>query len=182
MLPIKDGKVGDDNRIQAALPSIHAVIQNNGKLVLASHLGEPKGGFDPVFSLKPVAIRLQELLGQPIAMAPDCIGEQTEQMILSMKNGDVLLLENLRFHSGEKKNDPDFSASLSKNIDVYINNAFGTCHRAHASIVGVPSIVGDCGAGHLVLKEIQYLDTAIGNPKRPLLAILGVPRFPGNWD
>ncbi|MBN1879764.1 phosphoglycerate kinase [bacterium] len=178
-VPIRNGQVADDNRIQAALPSIQTVIRQKGKLILASHLGEPKNGFEAAFSLKPVAEKLQDILKQPVSMAGDCIGDAVQEAVLGMKDGDVLMLENLRFHSGEKKNDPVFSASLSKNIDVYVNNAFGTCHRAHASIVGVPQLVKDSAAGDLVIKEIQYLDTAIRDPKRPLIAILGGAKVSG---
>jgi phosphoglycerate kinase len=178
-VPIRNGDVADDNRIQAALPSIHSVLKNRGKLILASHLGNPKDGSDPVFSLKPVAERLSTLIERPVRLAPDCIGDDVDRLISDMQPGDVVMLENLRFHAGEKANDPEFSEALAKNADVFVNNAFGACHRAHASIVGVPEHVSDCGAGHLVLKEVEYLETAIADPKRPLLAVLGGAKVSG---
>ncbi len=178
-VPIRDGEVADDNRIQAALPSIKTVIENNGKLILASHLGNPKNGVDPALSLKPAADRLSTLVGQPVQLAPDSIGDTVEALISDMQPGDIVMLENLRFHAGEKANDPEFSKALAKNADVYINNAFGACHRAHASIVGIPQHVSDSGAGHLVLKEVQYLENAIADPRRPLLAVLGGAKVSG---
>jgi phosphoglycerate kinase len=178
-VPIRNGDVADDKRIQAALPSIRAVIEKKGKLILASHLGDPKNGPDPAFSLKPAADRLSVLIGQPVTLAPDCIGEPVHRLVSTMRDGDVIMLENLRFHAGEKKNDPAFAQALAEGIDVFINNAFGACHRAHASIVGLPERVPQAGAGHLVLKEVQYLDTAIRNPRRPLYAILGGAKVSG---
>ncbi len=178
-VPIQNGQVADDKRIQAALPSIRAVIENNGKLILASHLGDPKNGPNPAFSLKPIAERLSLLIDRPVVLAPDCIGESVGLLISQMQNGDVLLLENLRFHAGEKKNDPVFAKALAEHIDVYINNAFGACHRAHASIVGLPALVPESAAGHLILKEVEYLDTAIQFPRRPLYALLGGAKVSG---
>ncbi|MGE5225202.1 MAG: phosphoglycerate kinase [Omnitrophica WOR_2 bacterium] len=171
-VPIKDGKVTDDTRIRAALPTIEYLLEHDAAVILMSHLGRPKGGPDPKYSLRPVATYLSELLGKPVAFADDCIGPTAEQAAKQLKPGDVLLLENTRFHPEEEKNDPEMASKLASLGDVFVNDAFGSAHRAHASTEGVahhlPSV-----AGFLMEKEIQYLDQAIANPKHPFIAILG---------
>jgi phosphoglycerate kinase len=165
--------IRDDTRIQAALPTIRQSVESGGKTILASHLGRPKGGYEPEYSLKPVASYLSELINTPVTMAPDCIGEQVEELVNNMNEGDIILLENLRFHSGEKKNDPEFADKLASLADVYIGDAFGTAHRAHASIVGVPSRLKEKAPGYLMEKEIKYLGESLANPDRPFVALLG---------
>ncbi|MCA9796936.1 MAG: phosphoglycerate kinase, partial [Candidatus Eremiobacteraeota bacterium] len=170
--PVKDGKVKDDNRIVAALPTLRYLLERNATLVLMSHLGRPKGTPDPKLSLAPVAERLSELLGQPVAMAPDCIGEKVEKMVAELGPGRVLLLENLRFHPGEKKNDPDFAKALAQFGEVYVNDAFGAAHRAHASTVGVTEFL-PAVAGLLMASELEALGSLLTSPKRPFVAVLG---------
>ena len=168
--------VTDDGRIRMALPSIRSVIDRGGRLILMSHLGRPKGdASDAKLSLKPVAARLAELLGKPVAFATDTVGEDARAKAAALGDGDVLLLENLRFNPGEKKGDPEFAKALADLADIYCNDAFGTCHRADASMVGVPQAMGDKPKvmGFLVQKEIQYLSEAIAEPERPFIAILG---------
>lgn len=173
-VPLKEGKIRDDRRIQEALPTINYLINNGAKLILASHLGRPEGkGFEPEFSLKPVADHLSKLLKKPVAMASDCIGAETEKMVSEMNDGDVLLLENVRFYKAETKNDPAFAKSLASLAEIYVNDAFGTAHRAHASTEGITHYLSPCAAGFLIEKELKYLGGALDNPKRPFLAILG---------
>ncbi|NOY61425.1 MAG: phosphoglycerate kinase [Calditrichaeota bacterium] len=178
-----DQKVADDKRIVAALPSIKKIIHDGGKAILMSHLGRPKGKKKPEFSLAPVAKHLSELLGKPVAFAPDCVGEQVEKMVADMKEGDVLLLENLRFHpeeegkkDGEKMSKDErqwFIDGLAKLADLYVDDAFGTAHRPHASMSGVPEKLGQGAAGYLLQKELKYFSKVFDNPEKPFLAILG---------
>jgi phosphoglycerate kinase len=172
-VPLADGKITNDTRIQAALPSIRYVLEKSGRLILASHLGRPKGKPEPKYSLKPVAARLGELLGTPVQFAPDCVGEQVEKMAAALKPGEVLLLENLRFHAEEEKNDPAFSRQLASLCDVYINDAFGAAHRAHASTAGIVQYVKQAAAGFLMQKEIEALHHALAKAERPYVAIVG---------
>jgi phosphoglycerate kinase len=172
-VPLAPGgqEITSDKRIRAALPTIQYALEKGAALVLASHLGRPKGKPNPEMSLKPVAQRLSELLGKPVAMAPDCIGEEVEKML--PKPGEVLLLENLRFHAEEEKNDPGFSKKLARLGDVYVNDAFGTAHRAHASTVGIIEFLKPAAAGLLMEKELEYLEKCTANPERPCIGILG---------
>ena len=170
--------INDDRRIRSTLPTINYAIDEGAKVILSSHLGRPKGKVDPKFSLAPVAKRLQRLLNKEVIFAPDCIGSQVEGMVSKMNNGDVLLLENLRFHPGEEKNDKEFARSLAKLADVYVNDAFGAAHRAHASMVGITKFLPSA-AGFLLKKEIEYLKGAIDNPIKPFVAILGGAKVSG---
>lgn len=169
----KEGKITDDNRIVAALPTIKLILDNGGRLILMSHLGRPKGKPEAAYSLKPAKDRLQELLGKPVAWASDCVGAEAEQVAASLKDGEVALLENLRFHKEEEGNSPEFSQALAKLADLYINDAFGTAHRAHASTEGVTHHFKQNGAGLLMEKEVEYLSSVIENPATPFVAILG---------
>jgi phosphoglycerate kinase len=168
------GKITDDRRIRAALPTIQYLINQGAKVILVSHLGRPKGKPEDreKFTLKPVAERLSELLGKPVPLAPDCVGPEVEKMVQAMKDGDVLLLENVRFHPEEEKNDPEFAKQLASLAEMYVNDAFGTAHRAHASTEGVTKYLPGV-AGYLMQKEIEYLGGALANPKRPFIAVLG---------
>jgi phosphoglycerate kinase len=172
-VPLAPGgqEITSDKRIKASLPSIQYALDQGAGLILASHLGRPKGKKNPEMSLKPVAARLQELLKRPVKMAPDCIGPEVEAM--RPKPGEVLLLENLRFHPEEEKNDPEFSKKLAALCDVYVNDAFGSAHRAHASTVGMIQFVPQAAAGLLMDKELEYLNKVTKNPDHPAVAILG---------
>lgn len=174
--------ITDDLRITAALPTIKKIISEGGKCILMSHLGRPKGTPNPKYTLKPVAVRLGELLEMDVKFAPDCIGEQVKAIVNSLKDGEVLLLENLRFHPEEEKNDPAFAQQLAELGDVYINDAFGSAHRAHASTEGVTKFIKVCAAGYLMQKELNYLGEAIANPVRPFTAILGGSKISGKID
>jgi phosphoglycerate kinase len=172
-VPMKDGVITDDTRIRASLPTLDLALSKGASLVLCSHLGKAKGAPDPKFSLAPAAKRLQELLGRPVAFAPDCIGSEVESMAAALKPGGVLLLENLRFHAGEEKGDPEFAKALAKLGEVYVNDAFGTAHRPHASVSGVPANMAECCGGLLLKKEWKYLGEALENPVRPYVAVTG---------
>ncbi|MDR1559074.1 MAG: phosphoglycerate kinase [Clostridiales bacterium] len=173
-VPLKDGQITDDNRIAAALPTIKKLVEDGGKVILCSHLGKPKGP-DPSATLAPAAARLSELLGKEVKFAPDdaVVGENAKKAIAGMKDGDVVLLENTRFRKEESKNDDAFSKDLAGIADVYVDDAFGSSHRAHCSTVGVTKFVSESAVGYLMEKEIQYLGNAVNNPTRPFAAILG---------
>ncbi len=171
-VPLEKGRITDDRRIRAALPTINYLVEHGACVVLASHLGRPKGGRDEKYSLRPVAARLQELLNRPVKMADDVIGESVQQQIGAMSPGDVLLLENVRFYPQEEKNDPAFAKQLAELADVYVNDAFGSAHRAHASTEGVAHYL-PAVAGFLMEQELSYLGRALTTPARPFVAILG---------
>jgi phosphoglycerate kinase len=172
-VPVDDaGNITDDTRIRAALPTIKDLVQKGAKVILASHFGRPKG-VDEKLRLTPVAKRLSELLGQEVIKTNDCIGEEVAAKVAALQNGQVLLLENVRFYKEEEQNDPEFAKKLASNADLYVNDAFGTAHRAHASTEGVTHYLSPSVAGYLIEKELQYLQSAIENPQRPLAAIIG---------
>jgi phosphoglycerate kinase len=173
-VPLENNKVADDTRIRATLPTLRLAIERGGRLVVASHLGRPKGKADPKYSLAPVAARLKELLGRPVIFSSDCVGQEALSRSQALKNGDLLLLENLRFHPEEEKNDEQFSRQLASVCDnVFVNDAFGAAHRAHASVVGITKFVAQAAAGLLMEQELSYLGKALSDPERPFLAILG---------
>jgi phosphoglycerate kinase len=172
-VPIIDGKITDDNRVQAALPSINHVLENGGLLILTSHLGRPKGERNPDFSLKPVADHLATLIDAPVHFADDCIGETAESVIAKAKPGEVVVLENVRFYKEETDNDEEFSKKLAAHADLFVNDAFGSSHRAHASVAGVTRYLQPAASGYLLEKEIKYLNDSINDPDRPFVAILG---------
>ena len=169
----KEQDIRDDTRIKAALPTLNHLLEHGAKVVVASHLGRPKGEFKPEFSTRPVAERLAELIPQEVLHTPDVVGHEVETMKSQLKEGQVLLLENLRFYPGEEGNDPAFAQQLAQDIDYFVNDAFGACHRAHASIVGIPQHVQKSAAGFLVAKEVEYLSKVILSPQKPYVAILG---------
>ena len=181
-VPLEKLNVTNDIRIVESLPTIKKIIASGGKAILMSHLGRPKGERKPEFSLKPAAGRLSQLIGKEVKLAPDCIGAETEKLVNEMKPGDVVLLENLRFHKQEEKNDPEFAKQLANLGDVYVNDAFGSAHRAHASTEGVTKYIKICAAGYLMQKELDYLGSALANPKRPYCAILGGAKISGKID
>ncbi|MFV0412503.1 MAG: phosphoglycerate kinase, partial [Oscillospiraceae bacterium] len=174
-VPLKDGVITNDNRIVAALPTIKKLVENGGKVILCSHLGKPKNGPEEKFSLAPCAVRLSELLGKPVVFANDdeVVGANARKAVAEMKDGDVVLLQNTRFRKEETKNEPAFSKDLASLCDVYVDDAFGSSHRAHCSTVGVTEFVKTTAVGYLMGKEIEYLGNAVNSPKRPFVAILG---------
>ena len=173
-VPLKDGAVTDDTRIRETIPTLRLAIQKGGRLVLASHLGRPKGGPDPKYSLRPAAKKLEELLGKPVAFALDCVGPGAEGQSKALRDGEVLVLENVRFHPEEEKNDEAFSKQLAALCDgLFVCDAFGSAHRAHASVVGITRFVQQSAAGLLMEKELAYLGKAMTDPARPFVAILG---------
>lgn len=181
-VPLEKGRVANDKRLRAALPTIRYILERKGKLILMSHLGRPKGKRVIELSLKPCAAALEALLDRPVAFIDDCIGPSAEAAVRALSSGEVLLLENLRFHQAETDNDETFAQSLAGLADVYVNDAFGTAHRAHASTVGVTRFVETCVMGFLIEKEIAYLGEALQQPKRPFIAILGGAKISGKID
>ncbi len=171
-VPLKDGKITSDKRIVASLPTIQYLVENKARVILCSHLGRPKDGFDPEFSLAPVAARLGELLGKPVCMAQDVVGESAQSMSKALADGDVMLIENVRFEKGETKNDPELSKKFAALAELYVNDAFGSAHRAHSSTAGVTAYL-PAVCGYLIQKEIEFMGGALASPKRPLCAILG---------
>ncbi|KXK48013.1 MAG: 3-Phosphoglycerate kinase [Chlorobi bacterium OLB5] len=177
-----EGLITDDKRIVESLPTIKKVISEGGRLILMSHMGRPKGEKNLKYSLRPIAIHLSGLLNKPVLFADDCIGESTEAIVNDLQDGDILLLENLRFYNEEEKNNPEFAKKLASYGDVYINDAFGTAHRAHASTEGVTHYIKTCAAGYLMQKELEYLSKAVANPEHPYAAILGGSKISGKID
>lgn len=171
-VPLKDGVITSDKRIVASLPTIQYLIDHNAKVILCSHLGRPKGEFNPEFSLKPVAVRLSELLGKEVKMAADVAGENSKELAAQLNDSDVMMIENVRFIKGETKNDAEFSKQLASLADIYVNDAFGSAHRAHSSTTGVADYL-PAVCGYLIQKELNFIGGALANPKRPLVAILG---------
>ncbi len=178
-VPLEGGKVANDKRIRAALPTIKHIVEKGGRLILMSHLGRPKGEKKPEMSLRPCVQVLSDLLGKDVKFVDDCIGETAEAGVEKLGDGEVLLLENLRYYKEETENDSDFAAKLARLGDVYVNDAFGTAHRAHASTEGVTHHIDLCAAGYLLMKEIEYLGDLMKDPKRPFVAILGGAKISG---
>ena len=172
-VPIIDGTITDDNRVVQALPSITYIVDQGAKLVLTSHLGRPKGKPNPEFSLEPVSQHLAGLVSAPVHFASDCVGEAAEKAISDATAGEIVVLENVRFHTGETENDPQFAEQLAAHADIFVNDAFGSSHRAHASVAGVTAYMNESVSGFLLEKEITYLSDSVNDPKRPFVAILG---------
>jgi len=181
-VPLKDGKVESDKRLKESLPTIKFLREKNAKVILMSHLGRPDGKKVPDMSLRPVADALAGLLGAPVAFADDCVGPAAEKAVAALQPGGVLLLENLRFHAAEEENDPAFAKQLAALADVYVNDAFGSAHRAHASTEGITKFVPQAASGFLMKKELDYLGEALGNPKRPFVAVIGGSKVSGKID
>jgi phosphoglycerate kinase len=181
-VPLENGTVANDKRIKAALPTIEYIVKNGGKLILMSHLGRPKGQRVAEMSLKPCVAVLSKLLDQEVGFVDDCVGATVEKAVAKLENGHVLLLENLRYHKEETDNDAGFAEKLAKLGDLYVNDAFGTAHRAHASTEGVTHFFDQCAAGYLMMKELDYLGNVIENPARPFVAILGGAKISGKID
>jgi len=181
-VPLEGGQVTDDTRIREALPTLRDLCAAGARVILASHCGRPKGEPDPQYSLRPAAERLAALLGQPVAFAEDCLGEAARTMTLQLPEGGIGLLENLRFHPGEKANDPAFAAALASLAQAYVDDAFGAAHRAHASVVGVPALLPRKAAGRLMVREVTALGGLLGEPARPFVAILGGAKISGKID
>jgi phosphoglycerate kinase len=181
-VPLKDGKVESDKRLKESLPTINYLREKNAKVILMSHLGRPDGKRVPDMSLRPVAEVLAGLLGAPVAFADDCVGPAAEKAVAALAPGGVLLLENLRFHAAEEENDPAFAKQLAALADVYVNDAFGSAHRAHASTEGITKFVPQAASGFLMKKELDYLGEALGNPKRPFVAVIGGSKVSGKID
>jgi phosphoglycerate kinase len=181
-VPLKDGKVESDKRLKESLPTIAYLRKKEAKVILMSHLGRPDGKRVPDMSLRPVADALSALLGAPVAFADDCVGAPAEKAVAALAPGAVLLLENLRFHAAEEENDPAFAKQLAALADVYVNDAFGSAHRAHASTEGITKFVPQAASGFLMKKELDYLGDALGNPKRPFVAIIGGSKVSGKID
>ena len=181
-VPLENGWVADDTRLVASVPTIQKLVNSKARVILASHLGRPKGDPDPRYSLKPVADRLSKLMGRPVMFAEDCIGGPAQSAVQSLKDGEILLLENVRFHPQEEKNDPTFAKELASLGDIYVNDAFGSAHRAHASTEGITRYLQPAVAGYLMKKELEYLGMALEDPVRPFVAILGGAKISGKID
>ncbi len=181
-VPIADGVVGDDTRLRAAIPTVRRISETGAKVILVSHLGRPKSGPELEYSLRPVAARFAELIGKSVSFSDDCIGLKPENTVRAMGPGDICLLENLRFHAAEERNDPEFARRLAASADIYVNDAFGSAHRAHASTEGVTKFLRTAVAGYLMERELNFLGRLLTNPKRPLVAVLGGAKISGKLE